>query len=804
MLSAPQIAKPEAVAAERPSCFHCGAPCPDASLAVGDHLFCCAGCRTVFEILDSNGLQRFYSLDAMPGVRPEADARQERFAFLNDEQVKRQMLDFSDGTNARVTFHVPAIHCIACVWLLENLFRMKPGIGRSEVNFPRREVSIQFSEKEISLSALAGLLASLGYEPTLNLASVEEPAADPESRRLLLKIGVAGFSFGNIMLLSFPSYLGLNPATEGVLQRFFGLISLLLALPVLVYSASDYWRGTWQCIRQRVITIEFPIALGIAALFLQSLWDIVGHRGEGYLDSFSGLVFLLLCGKWFQRKTYETLSFDRDYRSYFPLSILRKSAAGEAVVPVTSLNVGDRVIVRHQELIPADAVLIAGTGSVDYSFVTGESTPVTRQTGDYVYAGGRQQGAAIEVEIVKKVSQSYLTSLWNSEAFRKTDRPDINSMLNVAGRRFTYAILFISLGVAAFWAWRDPSRLVRAFSSVLLVACPCALALAAPFTLGSVLRVFGRHGFYLRNTSTVERLAQTTSVIFDKTGTLTSTREQDMLYQGLPLSDADRRALGSLARQSTHPLSRAVGRFLAGEAELSDFSELPGRGVQAAADGHLYQLGSKAWLKADGDETTAAYWAVDGEVRGRFVMKNAYRPSLGRVMQELGARFKVSIISGDDERERAFLQEYCGPGVKLSFRQSPFDKLERVRGAQSRGERVMMIGDGLNDAGALRQSDVGIAMTEDIASFAPACDAILDARMFGRLPEFTAFARTAMNILKASFGISLLYNFIAIGIASSGHLSPLVSAALMPASSFSVIGFSTVATRVVARWRGIR
>ena len=257
------------------SCHHCGLPCDVTHVEADGHDFCCVGCRTVYGILSAGGMTRFYELEEAPGATMQGIEAGRSFEFLDDGDVRRRLLDFSDGTHARVTLTVPAIHCIACVWLLENLFRLKPGIGRSEVNFARKTVAIAFDETQLKLSELVAFLTTIGYEPDLNLGSVDDAHEDKAARRLVTQIGVAGFAFGNIMLLSFPSYLGLNPATEATLQGFFGVLSLVISLPVLVFSARDYWTSAWLCLRRRVITIDFPIAVGLAALFLQSA---VHHR----------------------------------------------------------------------------------------------------------------------------------------------------------------------------------------------------------------------------------------------------------------------------------------------------------------------------------------------------------------------------------------------------------------------------------------------------------------------------------------------------------------------------------------------
>jgi Cu+-exporting ATPase len=755
-------------------CFHCGTTGPAERFAHDGHPFCCAGCRTVYQILRENGLDQFYALDQAPGARVGEAAPADRFAALDHPDVRSRLVDFADDRTTRITFHVPAMHCAACVWLLENLYRLQPGIGRSTVNFPRREVSVTFANDQLQPSRVAGLLASLGYEPLLRLHDLDKPARDPALRRAHRQVGVAGFAFLNIMMLSFPSYLGLNPATEAALQQTFGWISLAIAAPVLLYSAADYWRAAWRSIRTRVVTIEFPIAVGLAALFGQSLFDIGLQQGEGYLDSFAGLVFLLLCGRLFQRKTFNAMAFDRDYRSYFPLSVTRRGAAGEELIPATALQVGETIVVRNQELIPADSVLVSGPAMIDYSFVTGESEPVARREGDQLYAGGRQVGSPIALRVTKAVSQSYLTSLWNSEAFRKPGEDDLDSLTNRAGRWFVVGVVVLAAAVALFWSWRDPSMVLRTFTAILLVACPCALALSAPFALGTAMRVLGRRGFYLKNTAAVERLSRIDTTVFDKTGTLTLARARCNGFDGAPLDQADRAALSALAAHSTHPHSRCVAEWLGSSATpLDRYREEPGQGIEAYAQGRLIRLGSAPWTGAEpaaDDGTAVVHASVDARPLGCFRIAHEYRPAFSEVVASVARRGAVAMLSGDRPRDEAKLRAAFGAAADLRFEQQPLDKLDYVRQQQDAGRRVLMLGDGLNDAGALRQSDVGVAVTEDVTSFSPACDAILDARAFDDLPRILRFATLSMTALRLTFAVSLAYNTIGLAFAASGRL----------------------------------
>lgn len=796
-----------------PACFHCGLPCPTDEIKQGERVFCCPGCRTVCEILEAGGLDQFYCMAEAPGIQASDPA--EDYRYLDADSMRTRLLDFTDGTVARVTLQIPAMHCVACVWLLENLYRLQPAIRQSRVHFPRKEVAITFTPAELPLSGLVTLLHSLGYTPTLRLRDADRTAGPDPGRSLLLRLGVAGFAFGNIMLLSVAVYLGLDSATGPTFLRYFGAISLILSLPVLLYSASDYWRAAALALKTRLITIDVPIAIGIASLFTQSTVEILTGSGEGYLDSFTGLVFFLLCGAWFQRKTYDTLRFDHDYRSYFPLSVLRRTNQGDTRIPVTDLAVGDRVVIRNGELLPADAVLVAGRALLDFSFVTGEADPAPRAVGEYVYAGGRQVGESIELEVVKPVSQSYLTSLWNHEAFHPESRDGIQTLTDRLSRRFTWTVIAIALASAAVWCFVDPGRAVLVFSSILIVACPCALALSAPFTLGTALRVLGRNHLFLRDAETVESLARVDHVIFDKTGTLTRSATESAAWEGPPLSDEERRIVHAVTAHSTHPLSARVHqhtRAAAADSLLAteSFREVAGSGLEAIVEGTTVRIGSKAWTGdptpepaagAEPDPRPEVAVSFDGLPRGRFRLGSTYRADLARVLRDLRRLAPLSLLSGDQPREQETLRTLLGPDATLAFGQNPHQKLTAVRAVQDRGHHVLMIGDGLNDAGALKQGDVGIAVAEDVGSFAPACDGILDAHHFHQVPDFLTFCRSSLRIIKVSFGISLCYNTIGISVAAQGLLSPVFAAILMPLSSISVVVFAVTATEWSARSR---
>jgi Cu+-exporting ATPase len=796
-------------------CFHCGETCrtPDfADFTDGEKCFCCRGCLIVHDLLNQSGLGHFYDLSAAPGVRIRREDRGNQFKYLDEPTVRERLLDFTDGRTSRVTFLVPAIHCVACVWLLENLFKLHSGIGRSQVNFPRREVSICFANEKMALSEVVTLLVSIGYEPELTLGETEKAAPSQTKKKAWLQIGLAAFAFGNIMLMSLPFYLGLDSVNGPWFREVAGWLSLLMALPVVVYSASDFWRAAWLSVRQRTLTLEVPIALGLAAIYGRSVLEVVLHWGPGYCDSLCGLIFFLLCGRLFQKKTYERMTFDRDYKGFFPLAIVRKTAQGEENVAIPQLKTGDHLMLRNGELLPADARLVSGDACMDYSFVTGESLPSAHAIGDHLYAGGRQVGGAIEVETIKPVAQSYLASLWNNDAFRKQRENDLDTLTNRYSRRFTRLVISIAVIAAAFWLFNDAGRALKAFTSVLIVACPCALALAAPLTHGTAQRLLARRKIFLKNAQVIEAMAGVDTIVLDKTGTLTSAEAHTVeFHSSRELGEDEIRWIGSVTRHSSHPHSAAITRWLGVAAlPVRGFKETPGGGIEGEVGGHAVLLGSLVWLKQKGisgmercpaNETPAStvYLAMDGDFRGVFMLENSLRREVEKLISQASGQFELALLSGDNERQAARFHELFGADAILKFNQSPTDKLNFIRELQGRGRRVMMVGDGLNDAGALKQADVGVAVVERIGIFSPASDVILDAAELPGLIQVLEYSRQAARVVRAGFGISALYNVAGVSIAAAGLLAPVVCAVLMPLSTATIVIFSCAAATWAAR-----
>lgn len=786
-------------------CVHCGADCGKSPVIWNEKDFCCHGCKAVYEILHEKELGQYYEIQPMSGIRIDSPQQLKKFEFLDNSEIVDKLLDFKDGTTSRVTFFIPTIHCASCIWLLEHLNTLHPGISFSDVNFPKKEVHITFRNDQLSVRQLAELLAAIHYIPEITLDRLEPGKAGKPNRSLLIKIGIASFSFMNIMMYSFPEYLPGGDLLEQEFKHIFGWLSFLLILPVVFYSANDYYLSAWKGLRHKIISIDLPISLGIIALFLQSSWEVFNGNGIGYMDSLAGLIFFLLIGKWYQGKTYQALSFERDYKSYFPVAVTKLDGEVEAIIPIKELRRGDRILIRNQELIPADSRIVKGKGNIDYSFVTGEALPVPKSAGDFIYAGGRQTGSSFELVVEKEVEQSYLTQLWDQKS-AKDEASSLRNNVNTISHYFTIIILIIAFTAFFYWLKEGVNTAVYVFSSVLIIACPCALALTVPFTFGSTMRVFGRRGFYLKKTDVIEQLFRTDTIVFDKTGTITINRKVDIAFHGVTLTPAEESIIRSMVRHSSHPLSKTLYDFLNTNeiVEPEDYEEIPGLGITGKIGGVRINLGSQSFVTGQTDNSgmkeSRVYVSINNSLRGFFTIGNVYREGLDEVMKQLKNKYSLHLISGDNESESQKLTKVFGPDATLLFNQSPTDKKSYIKNLKKQGKKVLMIGDGLNDAGALIESETGITIADDVFSFSPACDAILTSVMFGKLNRFIAFTSLSFTVIKLSFLISLAYNIIGLSFAVTAMLSPLVAAILMPLSSISVVAFATLSISILAKY----
>ncbi|MDH3321340.1 MAG: heavy metal translocating P-type ATPase metal-binding domain-containing protein [Flavobacteriaceae bacterium] len=783
------------------NCYHCGSGCNADEIRFDKKSFCCNGCKTVYEILNQNELSCYYDLEQTPGSIPKEI--EGKFDYLDNTEIANKLIEFNDGQTCVVNFFIPSIHCSSCIWVLENLNKLNPGVKNALVNFPKKEVRITYNSKDVSLKELVELITSIAYEPYISLDDAEN-SKNIIDRKLIYQVAVAGFAFGNVMLLSFPEYFQMDEYWLNKFKPFFRGLMFLLSVPAVTYAAKDYFISAYKGLKHGILNIDVPISLGILVLLIRSTYEIVTQTGQGYFDSLTGLIFFLLLGKVFQQKTYNFLSFERDYKSYFPIAVTKvNSDKTNENIAVHNIKKGDRLLIRNEEIIPVDGILLNGNALLDYSFVTGESMPVTKISGDKIFAGGKQTNGAIEMEVLQTVTQSYLTQLWSNDVFQKNAHKNIKSLTDSISKQFTFIILSIALFAGIYWYFKEPGMAFQVVSAILIIACPCALALSAPFALGNMIRIFGKEKFYLKNTNIIEAIAKINTMVFDKTGTITSNNSSEVTYIGTDLTKEELAAVKSILRASNHPLSRILYDSLDIDenGQMADFNEILGQGISATINELKIKIGSSGFVGSNEKEInkTSIYIKFEDTIKGKYIFKNTYRSGLKDIFQSLSKTYQLAILSGDNKGEQQNLTKILPDRSQILFDQKPNDKLQYIKDLQNNNQNVMMLGDGLNDAGALAQSDVGVSISENINVFSPACDAILDAENFNKLPAFIQLSKKTMNIIKVSFVISFLYNIVGLLFAVTGNLSPIIAAILMPISSISVVLFVTIATNVIAK-----
>lgn len=786
------------------TCYHCGNECNDEVIALNDKHFCCSGCKTVYQILNENDLCAYYDFNEQAGISPNKNTRTDKFAFLENEEIEKKLIQYKDDKQTHVTFYLPQIHCSSCLYLLENIHKIESNIVVSKINFNKREIFIVFNHQKINLRKVAELLTSVGYEPLISLQNTSQ-IKKKISRGKIYKIGVAGFCFSNIMMLSFPEYLSGKSFVEPELKTLFSYMSFILSLPVFFYSATEFYTSAWHGLKNKYLNIDIPVVLAILLTFFRSLYHLFFLNQNGYFDSMSGLVFFMLIGRIAQNKTQQYLSFERDYTSFFPIAVNKLFNKKFKPVPIEQLKENDIIQIYANEIIPVDAMLSKGNASIDYSFVSGESAPLSANIGDIIYAGGKQTGEKIELMVLKPMNQSYLTNLWNKN--NQAENETKNKFVDKLSKNFTI-IVFAIAGIAfLYWALAGKISVgLDVITTVFIIACPCTLLLAATFTYGNMLRILSQNKVYVRHYNILEKINEIDTVVYDKTGTLTLSNNVTVNFVGEELSDEEKNYIKSTASNSKHVYSKSIVQYFTDNdtMEISNFKETIGKGIEAWVDEHYIKIGSPNFFnKTNEHQKSIMYVAIDNKLVGYFITSNAYRDGFSSILKSLEQKYKQVILSGDSIAEKEFLEKTLGKNVQLLFNQKPEDKQKFIQQLQKNNHKVLMIGDGLNDAIALKESDVGIAITENNNNFTPACDIILDATFFEKFQKLFLFSKQGKRIIKISFTFSFIYNVIGMYFALQGLLSPLIAAILMPSSTITIIAITFGLTQYSAKKEGL-
>lgn len=759
-------------------CRYCGLVCADVTVKKLGHSFCCFGCATLFEVVQKGRLELEADLN-------EVSASYKQFDL---PEIFNQLVDFQNDKIYKLRIQTPAIHCSSCVFLLEDLPEINAEIVHVRVNFEDQVVTVT-AQKSLALSKLATLLDRLGYPPHFDFSKTKSDVESAHNKTLLKQLAVAGFCFGNMMLFSIPHYLGMEVASEAYFSTVFKALNIALSLVVIFYSGRSYLTSAIQATAAWKSHINIPIALGIVAIWMWSIYEILSGGGFGYLDSLAGLVFFLLIGKWFQNKVYRKVSFERSVHDYLPMVVRTVVPSGYEWKRISALEAKDVILVKNNEIIPVGGQVQSGRALVDYSFVSGESVLESIQLGENIYTGGRQLSGNIEIRLNEKPNPDQIWAAWKTQ---KQVRKDLH-WTNKVSKLFTPIVLIISVLTLVLWLWLDASKAIFVFSSVLIVACPCALALSAPFTNGHLLRIFCKNGLYLKSSDQISDLSQITNIVFDKTGTLTTSEKSVISTKINILTRAQSLLVKSLAIQSNHPLSKGIAHSIKGPLlnGLERFKEVPGSGIEAWMNDEHIKIGSAQFVGAEIDHTSTkspqSFVSINGQIKASYVFNGQYKENLASSLTHLGFNYDLSVLSGDHNGEQEALLKLYPNFVETAFNQAPNDKKEFIQSYQNNRANVLMIGDGINDQNALSESAVGIVVTKNINGFYPSADGVLLDESFAKLPYFMELARYSKKVLKVSLAFSIAYNLIGLSFALAGLLTPVVAAILMPISSITVV-----------------
>ncbi|HVT82087.1 MAG TPA: heavy metal translocating P-type ATPase [Phycisphaerae bacterium] len=809
------------------SCAHCNLPVPAGLVDPAAPLqFCCHGCRTVYGVIHACRLDQYYALlqrDREVGADESAPAKTTGKAYREFDDP--HFLDFHAPLNAErgtrtVEFYLEGVHCAACVWLVEKLPAVLPGVLEARLNLGQALVRITWvagvkdekrgkDEGAVTLSRIARALDSLGYPPHPARSTTARQIRTLTDRRQLIRIGVAGACAGNTMLLGTALYAGLFAAMDPAYVALFRVLSAVIGMVALCWPGSVFFKGAWAAIRTRTPHLDLPIALGLGAGGIAGTINTVRGTGEIYFDSLSVLVFLLLVGRFLQHRKQATADDAVELLfSLAPMSAHRVAADGTVSdVPIAAIHLGDTVEVLAGESAPVDGEIIAGATTVDESLLTGESFPKTLGAGAVMHAGTTNIASPVRLRVQATGIATRVGKLMRlvTEAARRK-APVILLADRIAGR-FLIAVITIAVATFAYWFLRGSPAAADHAVAVLIVACPCALGLATPLAVTVAIGRAARRGILIKGGDALERLAKPGLLLLDKTGTLTAGEISLQFWEGC---EAIKPLVAAIEGHATHPLARAFVKALgATTLAAADVQQDMAGGISGTVEGRRLLIGSPAFVAAHCG-AIAASWeqavkrclsrgltpvlvAERGTVVAVAGFGDTVRPDARPALDRLRAQgWQIGILSGDhpDIVYRVAEQLEIDP-THAQGGLTPEQKLAHVRQALAAASRpVVMVGDGVNDAAALAAATVGIAVHGGAEASLAAAGIYLTKPGLGAIVDAVSAARSTLRVIRRSLAASITYNIFAVSLALTGLINPLVAAVLMPISSITVLSLA--------------
>ncbi len=787
-------------------CTHCGLPVPPGMEATraGEPQFCCSGCATVYGILREGGLDAYYQMAERRQSRVSSTGH--RFEEFDHPSYRELYVTTRPDGLLETYFYLEGVTCGSCVWLVERVPLLVPGMARAELDVRRARVLVAWDDASVPLSSIARTLDTLGYRPHPYRGMRLDVARREEDRTALARIGVAGAIAVNTMLAALALYSGLLTGMEPAYERYFRWISLLLVTPAMVWPGRVFFRGAWAAIRTRSLHMDLPIAIALAAGYGRGLFNTIRDTGPIYFDGVTLLIFLLLVGRFLQQRAQRAAGDAAELLTSLSPSTARVvEGEGTRDVPVVALLPGMIVEVRAEETLPADGVVVEGRSALDLSLLTGESRPVTVATGAAVFAGTVNRGSILRLRVDRAGEESRLGQILREAEAGAQRRAPVVALADRLSGIFVLVVLALALVTLLLWWRTSPSFAVDQAIALLIVTCPCALALATPLAVSVAIGRAARGGILIRGGAALEALAQPGTIYFDKTGTVTQGRTSLLAWEG---PEEAKPLVLALERHSSHPLARgfeaAWPSTTRGAAD--EVSYTAGGGLEGMVSGHRVVVGSPAFVsaRATGPLTdavaagasarlpappgTPVWVAVDGRVTGRAVFGDPLRDDALASLEDLRTRGYVPhLLSGDDRAIVAavgaslgFSPEQCRGGA------TPEEKLRVIEEAEGRG-RVVMVGDGVNDAAAIARATVGVGVSGGAEACLASADVYLTRPGLENLVILVEGSRRTLAVIRWNIVFSVGYNLLGAALAMTGVINPLIAAILMPASSMTVV-----------------
>lgn len=793
-------------------CAHCGLPVPAGLIDETAPLqFCCGGCKAVYQVIQGCGLSGFYRLrEAAEAAAQPARTTPRKYSELDGAIFAALYCrPLADGTQS-VEFYLEGVHCAACVWLVEKLPQVLPGVCEARLDIRRALVQVRWDATQVKLSQIARQLDSLGYPPHPAKDARSRQLRRQEDRRFLIRMGVAAACAGNVMMLAFALYGGTFTGIEAQYSLLFRWASMLFGLVALAWPGSLFFRGAWAALRTRTAHLDLPIALALTAGGLAGIVNAVLGRGEIYFDSLTMLVLLLLAGRWLQRRQQCWANDALELLfSLTPTSARRLEGDQVVDVSIEAVLTGDLVEVRAGDCVPADGTVEEGHSAVDQALLTGESQPVAVGPSNAVHAGTLNLAARLLVRVEAVGTQTRVGKLLRLVEESSRNRAPIVLLADRLAGYFVRIVLALAIVTLGIWLWRDPAHAVDHAVALLIVTCPCALGLATPLAVTIALGRAARRHIFIKGGEALEILSRRGTIFLDKTGTLTAGRTALVSWTGDP---ALQPLVAALERHSAHPIAQALVEGLGGDSAVlpkeaiaaTDVEQTLGGGIAGSVAGRRLIVGSSKFVRTCGVAvgavfenaerqllaagTTPVLVAVDGccaAVAGVGDPLRSDVPQALRELEKLG--WKARILSGDHADVVAAVAGKLGLAAADAIGEaSPEEKVAYVRRAAQSGP-VVMVGDGVNDAAALCVAGVGIAVHGGAEASLAAAQIYLDRPGLAPIVELMHAARNTLRAIRRCLAASICYNLLAASMAMAGWISPLVAAILMPISSFTVL-----------------